>query len=369
MLASALAITWALSGISVGLISSKVKNKKIIIVIAIFLFTIISAMHGAASTFISLFFLRLLMGLVEGPLVPVASALVTMESSEKRRGFNLGLVTGTSNGLFGNFLAPLIIVALANMFDWQKTFYTTIIPGIIIGVLVWVSIRNPELKEEASVVSKEKVSLKGVMGNRNFWLCVLSASCAITFVTSFSIFTPLYLINVTHLSPSTMSLIMAAFGGGFALFSFVVPAISDRVGRKPTIAIFGLLPAFIPLSIMMLDNVAVLIPLVFLLSIGTGVLTMMISVLPIESVPIKYAAFASGFAIASGEIIGGVLSPTVTGMAVDAWGLNAALYICAAAAFLFWFFAMFLRETAPVKLRANKANEPALNADYSKNLS
>ena len=48
----------------------------------------------------------------------------------------------TGNAVFGSLLAPLIIVALANAFDWHTAFYLTIIPGIILAFFILKSVRN-----------------------------------------------------------------------------------------------------------------------------------------------------------------------------------------------------------------------------------
>ena len=89
------------------------------------------------------------MGVVEGPITPITQSILAVESSEKRRGFNMGLTMNTGNAIFGSFLAPLVIVALANVFDWHTAFYLTIIPGIILAIFIMKTMRNPQKTDEA----------------------------------------------------------------------------------------------------------------------------------------------------------------------------------------------------------------------------
>jgi len=97
--------------------------------------------------------------------------------------------------------------------------------------------------------------------------------------------------------------------------------------------------------------------LVFLFSSGMGVGALVMSVIPTESVPVQYAGAAVGLTIGIGEFFGGFLSPILSGMAADAFGLGAPLLISAGGAFLAFFFSLFLKETAPVKIQVNKESD------------
>lgn len=357
LLASALAISWAISSPLVSYLSDKVKSKTAVLLIFVLLFSLLSFAHGLTATFGSLLILRLLMGFAEGPIIPITSSILAQESTKKRLGFNLGFTTGTSYGVFGGLLAPIVIVALANAFDWKTAFYLTIIPGLVITFFIWKTVKNPKNNQEVSnspAAKAEKVSLKAIIKKRNVWLCLVIASSLWVFLLPFSIFTPLYLVNVKGLSASTMSFVMAAFGAGIAVWGFIVPAISDRIGRKPATFGFMILTVFAPFVIIYVDNLVLMCVLLFILVSGIGALAMLTTIIPSESVPVKYAAATMGLILASTEIVGGVLSPLFTGMAADAWGLAAPLLISSCGALVASLFALFLKETAPVKVQVTK---------------
>ncbi|MDR7236406.1 MFS transporter [Neobacillus drentensis] len=357
LLGSALAITWTLSGPLGGYLSDRAKSKKVILAIFVLGFSLISLLHGIVASFAMLFFCRLIMGLVEGPITPITQSVLAIESSEKRRGFNVGLTMNTGNAVFGSFLAPLVIVALANAFDWRTAFYLTIIPGIILAIFILKVMKNPKVSEEAVIspaASADKVSFKDVIKHRNIWLSIIMFSFFMTYVMAFNIFGPNFLVNAKGFSESTMSLIMAAFGAGFAILGVLVPAISDRVGRKPITIIFGAFSIFTPLAVYYVDSVALMIPLVFLFSSGMGAGALYMSVIPAESVPVRYAGVAVGLVIGFGEFFGGFINPILSGMAADAFGLGAPLFISAGGAALAFFFSLFLKETAPVKVVMNQ---------------
>ena len=133
LIGSALGITWAISGPLGGFLSDRVHNKKAILALFVVLFSVLSLMHGLVASFGMLLVLRMIMGLLEGPITPITQSILAVESSEKRRGFNMGITMNTGNAVFGSFVAPLVIVALANAFDWRTAFYLTIIPGLILA--------------------------------------------------------------------------------------------------------------------------------------------------------------------------------------------------------------------------------------------
>lgn len=367
-LAGAAALTWALASVVGGRISDKVPSKRTYLVILLVIFSVASFMQGFAGTFIHLIILRLLMGLFEGPTIPVTQSVLAVESSPHRRGFNLGFTMNTANGLFGGVLAPILIVALANIFDWRMAFFFTIIPGLIMAFVIWKVMKEPETQypgAEGHDAGPETGQLREVLTNRNVLVSVVMFSGFMVYLIALQVFAPLFLINIRGTSESSMSLIMAAFGIGTALWGFIVPMISDRLGRKPTALIFGLLSTLAPLSFLVFENVFMLGFAVFLLSAGMGVGGMAMSVIPAESVRPAVAGLAVGLPTGLGELVGGFLNPMVTGAAADIYGLPIALVISSGGALVATIFALFLRETAPRVLakRAEKMQASPATVD------
>ena len=357
LVSAALALTWSISGPLGGYVSDKAKSKKAVLAVFVVLFSVVSLLHGFVASFAMLFLLRLVMGIVEGPIIPITQSIIAVESSETRRGFNTGFTMNTGNAVFGSFLAPLVIVALANAFDWHTAFYLTIIPGVILSLVILKYVRNPQKLEQVNTTTNEKVSFKEIIKHRNIWLSIIIFSCFMTFLMAFSIYTPLFLVNVKEVSSSTMSLIMAAFGAGYAIFGILIPALSDRLGRKPISIIFGICSIFLPLALIFVDSVSMLMILVFFLSAGSGVGSIVMSAVPVESVPFKFAGVAVGLVIGIGELFGGFLNPILSGMAADTWGLVAPLVISSGAAFLAFLCSFFMIESLPSKVRETEEKD------------
>lgn len=220
-LAGAAALTWSIASIVGGRISDRVKSKRLYLVVLLVVFSVASFLQGFVGTFVHLIILRLLMGLFEGPTIPVTQSVLAMESSPHRRGFNLGFTMNTANGLFGGVLAPVIIVALATVFDWRTAFFFTIIPGLIMAFVVWKVMREPQaLTPEALDYGNpdHEGGLAEVLRNRNVWLSIVMFSGFMVYLISLQVFGPLYITNVHGWSAGTMSFILAAFGVGTAIW-------------------------------------------------------------------------------------------------------------------------------------------------------
>lgn len=96
MLSAALALTWSFSGPLGGYLSDKAKSKKVLLALIIVGVSAV-LMHGLVVSFAMLLVLRLIMGFMEGPVTPITQSVLTVESSESRRGFNMGITMNNCN--------------------------------------------------------------------------------------------------------------------------------------------------------------------------------------------------------------------------------------------------------------------------------
>ena len=89
---SGLSVAWALSAYFVGAWSDRAGVRKPFVLGSIVLFSLCSALSGVATGFVSLLLARIVMGLAEGPFLPVCLAIMNVESSPHRRGVNAGIM-------------------------------------------------------------------------------------------------------------------------------------------------------------------------------------------------------------------------------------------------------------------------------------
>ncbi|GHH99799.1 MFS transporter [Neobacillus kokaensis] len=357
ILGAAVSLAWAVSGPMIGLMADKANNRKKFMISLMLIFSVISFVQGLAMGFAALLILRLLIGLFEGPFLPIAQSMMAIESTPKRRGFNMGFIQVTPTGLFGGVLAPLVLVALANAFNWRFAFYFTIIPGIIMALIMLKFLREPNLPKNEVVSttvpnSESKIKIMDVIKNRNIWLSMIICGFALTWFNVFAVFAPTYLVNIKGFSTSEMSVIMSVAGAAAMVWGLVVPAISDKLGRKPLMTLFALISALSPLVILYSNAPIVIFALlIFLFHTGQGFHPIFMAIVPAESTSPLYVGFAIGLIMGFGEITGGVIAPILAGYLADVFGLGAPLWICVGSAIGATIVSCFIKETAPVKIK------------------
>src|SRR5580765_1300655 len=110
LLASLLALAWAISGYVIGTLSDKTGKRKLYLIISVVIFSVCSFISGLATSFAFLLVTRIIMGFSEGPVLPLAQSVMISASTQKRRGFNMGFMQSFGSNLLGTMLAPVILV-------------------------------------------------------------------------------------------------------------------------------------------------------------------------------------------------------------------------------------------------------------------
>ena len=161
MLGAALAVSWAVSAFIIGRWSDAVGVRKPFLVGILLFFSVCSVLSGLAKSFPMLLASRLLMGIAEGPFMPICVALLTVESTPKRRGLNIGIVQSLFASLLGAALAPYILVRLATWFSWRTAFFISGVPGILCALAILRWVREPKIAPIAGGGSEWHVRQRG----------------------------------------------------------------------------------------------------------------------------------------------------------------------------------------------------------------
>lgn len=358
MLSAILALCWALSGAGLGAISDRFNIRKPMLVICVAMFSLFSGLSGIVSSFALLLIFRALMGIAEGPVLPISQSLMLEVSQVTRRGLNMGLVQATAPGLLGAIIAPPLIIMIALDYGWRNAFYITVLPGLVLAFLIYkllkinstnnVSINMQEGVSEESKKEIEKVSYKEICKNKNVILCIFISCFFVTWFILIVTFTPTFLVKERGFSEKSMGLIVSAIGFAWVFWGTVIPAISDRLGRKPILIFFSLIAVSCPLFLCYISNPFLLGIIVFLTYTGMGCFTLFMATIPSETVSRTMIASTLGLIMGIGEFIGGFVAPFAAGFIADNYGLASPLLIASLGALLSCILAYFLKETAPL---------------------
>ncbi|MGH9701784.1 MAG: MFS transporter [Candidatus Acidiferrales bacterium] len=352
MLASVLAVTWALSTLVFGAISDRFGRRRILIP-AVFAFSILSWLSGVAHSYHQLLLVRALMGIAEGPAWSIITALIEESSDESRRGRNIGIVVSAA-ALVGLAVAPVLTTQIAARFGWRWAFFVAGVPGFLTGLLIWKFVREPK-QGSGEGMHGRAIQFRdyfSILRYRNIWLCCAGASGFISWLFLGNVFAPLYITEVAHQPGTTAGFILGASGLGSFCFGLLFPALSDRWGRKPVLLLMSAMATLVPLALLVSPLYSfpwMLAAIVFFFNTSQGIPSLIMVLVPTESVPPQFAATAIGLTTLTGEIVGATVAPVIGGALAQSHGLAAPLLMSAGGTVAVFAATLFLKETAHVR--------------------
>jgi predicted MFS family arabinose efflux permease len=349
-LASVLAITWAVSTFFFGALSDRVGRKRMLVP-AVFIFSILSWMTGMAHSFHQLLLIRALMGIAEGPTWSIMTALIEESSHPNRRGRNIGLVVSAA-ALVGLAAAPVLTTQVAARWGWRPAFFVAGMPGLLLGFLIWKFVREPSGDGGIACAKPSLMDYFSILRYRNIWLCCLGATGFMSWLFALNVFAPLYITEVAHEPPTTAGFLLGASGLGSFFLGFLLPSLSDRIGRKPVLLLMAAMSAVVPLAFLvpaLYVYPLLLAAIVFVANTGQGIASLILVLVPTESVPPQFRATSIGLATLVGEIMGATAAPILAGTLAEKHGLALTMWLAAGGSVLLFAVTLFLQEPNTIK--------------------
>lgn len=364
---------WAIGTWGMGSLSDYVGRKPVIVVLVIF-GGVCSWLTGVAGSFAMLLTIRAVMGFAEGGIWGPVSATIAEESSPMTRARNLGLLPGVFT-LTGAAIGPILSTQLMVHYGWRFVFYVYAIPAVILGILIWIVMREPASTKATLAVRRsgkqrekrfdgegKEIGYWDVFKYRNIILMMVTWTFNMAFLWLFTSFGMLFMAKVHQLPITTVGLVMSGFGFGAFLGAPLIGTVSDHIGRRWTLflcQLAGGLAALVFVTFSPGTTLGLLFPFIFaaaFCSCGTTPVLLSVST---ETVGFAMAATAIGAVTGVGELIGGGILPVVAGGIADKIGLSATLYLAGAALIASAICGLFVRETAPRFLKKGRG-EPSL---------
>jgi ACS family hexuronate transporter-like MFS transporter len=348
LLSSALSGAISISGLLFAALADRTGKQKTILVCMLIAFSLMSGGAGIAISFATLFLARLALGVTEGPLVPLTQTIMGAASAPTRRGFNMGTMQIGGAFLVGAMLGPILAVQFAERIGWQATFFLSALPGLISAVLVALFVRQPKAAatEAQAAAPAELPSIRELLRSRNLLLSMAIASLFTAWITIQNVFLPRYLTELMGYTPQTMSWMLSLSGLGGLVGGVLIPALSDRFGRKPMTVLTGFASVLVPLALLTVASAPAMLGIAFVVGgLVVGCAPLVCAIIPSESVAPGRVTTAVALSMCSAELVGGVLSPPLAGLAADAWGLRAPFYLDIILALACGLLALALKET------------------------
>ena len=328
LITGALAFAWGLSALLMGNWSDRI-GRRIVLTGALVVFSLLIGASGLASGLAGLIAVRLAMGLADGAFAPASIAETLAASAPGRHGFNIGLQQ-TAMPLFGLALAPLLVVPLLHVMSWRAIFSLFTLPGLLLSWAVW---RQVPARVAPPAGRRAVDDWRAVIGVWNVRICMGMMLCWLTCLVTTSALLPNYLLDHLHLGFAAMSQVMSAIGLGAATGTLILPALSDRLGRKRVmvLATSGLCVSLWVLMRTGAEPAPLFAALFAVHAFNNALITLTVGPVCAEAVPPTLTATASGLVIAVGELFGGGIAPVLGGHVAEIYGIQHVLWLPLAA--------------------------------------
>jgi MFS family permease len=342
-----LAVFWGISAFAMGFLSDRVGRRKVLIP-AVIVFSLMSAFSGMVGGLVSLLLIRAIMGLAEGPVASTGVAVAVEASHPKRRGMNNGIFQCMIS-LFGNAIGPILATQMLLVVDWRTVFMLVGIPGLIMAAAMFWIVREPA-HHVAGATAVPRASFTDLFKHRNVPLAMLTLMCAMGGIFVMGAMMPNYLTDYLGLSIQEMGMVTSAIGFGGCIGQFVMPTLSDFIGRKPTTLMSYIMAALFTWLFTQAgaESLGTLFWLLFFAALfNFSALATLAGPVAAEAAPLGMVASVAGLVIGAGEIFGGGVAPIIAGQIAGAQGIEHVFSFTIAGLVLGFVIALFLKETAP----------------------
>ncbi|MBU9172104.1 MFS transporter [Burkholderia gladioli] len=320
LISAALALTWGAASIVSGRVADRVGPRRVLIA-AMAIFSVLVATTGFATGLCSLLVIRAVMGFAEGAYVPASIVATVNASKPSRVGLNIGLQQ-MAQPLVGLGLGPIVAVGLLKVLpSWHFVFAAVAVPGLLLAAVMVKVLRDPA--RVAETPRNEPHEWRAVALHGAVRVNMAAMLCYLTCVITLSAFMPSYLTDYLRLNLDQMGLVLTGQGVGSLVGMVIIPALSDRFGRKPMLiaALLVQLAALCVLRTIGAEPVKLFAALFVITFMNSGAIAITVGPLTSAAVPARLAASATGLVVGVGEIVGGAFAPAAAGALAHAMGI------------------------------------------------
>ncbi|WCF08046.1 MFS transporter [Paenibacillus thiaminolyticus] len=337
-----------------GILGDKIGKKKVLVP-GVIIFGIFAAITGMMPTF-ALFmttwlFVGIFQGFYYGPQYGLSSEAIPKKHITVGSAIiNSGMAFGLS---LGYFISSYTVGTLG--MSWRAPFYIIAVPVVLIGIAMWIVIKDkPKAKGQGTdEKAPQKLKVKELF-SKNLIFAYITIFCAIYAFFVVVTWIPYYLQHARGIEGTEVavvsSLVPWAAIPGSLLFSWI----ADKMGtRRPVLLIMLPLSIIAIISIVAFDNMWVL----YMALIGYGIFGK-ISTNPVLVAVVADNAPKHALGTAFGlynfiGMCGSILAPYITGFLTDVTGsLNAGFYFAGFLLVIGTISVLFIKEDKKRNLEA-----------------
>ncbi len=206
-------LVYAVAGIPLARLADR-RGRHLIVGAGMLVWSAATAACGAASGFAQLVGARMSVGLGEAAGTAPSLALVADQYPRSRRPYVLGWVN--AGGALGTALGLALGGIIAARFGWRAAFLVAGLPGVVIGVLIMLTLRDRRpVRPEGEVAAPLNLaaSLRFIFAQRTIPMMFLGSAFVGLMMTAVSTWTPVYFSRVFALPIGRIGLTLGLIKG------------------------------------------------------------------------------------------------------------------------------------------------------------
>ncbi len=230
------ALMYTLAGIPIARLSERY-NRVRIISASVILWSGMTALCGIAEGFIALLVFRIGVGIGEAGCTPPANSLIADYFPPRSRARALAIYT--MGITLGGVLANAFGGPVAEMFSWREAFLILGIPGLVVGVLVLIVIKEPPrgYSDPPGTVTTERLGFSATFGELarkpSFWLNIVAASLVAFVGYGLTNFQAAFFQRVHGMSVAEVAIEVAVpLGLAASLGTFAAGYLTERISPR-----------------------------------------------------------------------------------------------------------------------------------------
>ncbi len=351
-------IGFVLSSLFITPLADRSGLKKLWLIPVIVLSGIFSGCTAFAGSLMVMLIVRFLTGFADGPIYPLMTSVLKVQGDPKRFASYIGLMQ-FSIGVIAMVLGPSLTIQLALHYDWHYAFIFTSLPTVIVGILIWLVLKEDpgagaflphaaETAELPGMAVAQGMKWKDVPRIFTYRNCTLSFIANVLIMMGFwgvVSFGTTYWAGEGGLTLEKTGYMSSIAGFVGLAWAIVVPVIANRIGRKSSASMFTIYIAASMFVMYIARGLLAQIAYVLVIGCCGFVSVLFVAIICQESVPSTMAATTTAIGMAIGELFGTTIAPRVLGSLGDMYGLRT-IFLVGGISTLFAFFITFaLTET------------------------
>lgn len=230
-------ISWWLSTMIAGYLGDRFNNRAgLMLAISMSLMGVSLFLAGFAPGYVSMLMVMFVAGI--GPAIFHPPALGELSRRfPDRRGFAVSLHGMAAN--VGEVLGAPVVAAALTFMVWRDLLKVSVLPALMVAVAVWLLMPSRKAEIGAGVTSVKTyfLSLFGLIRDKIVLLLIITTALRSVGEAGVSAFLPLYLRDELGYSVTTVAIVLSAAQVSGIVSQPVMGYLSDRVGRKPVLAV------------------------------------------------------------------------------------------------------------------------------------